>query len=187
MDLKKILGDSYNPEMSLKDIEKALEGVDMVESSALDGKVDKSKLDKALSEVSKLNKELRAKKSDEELKEDEFNSLKEQLLALQKEKTVAENKSKFITLGLSEKMSAKTAEALVDGDFDTVFTSLAKFKESVEKSVKAETVKSTERPDSGSEPGGRVVKKGEFANMSLAEIEAMAKENPEIMTQYQSN
>ena len=206
MDLKQLLGENYKPEMSFEDIENALSEVDMVESSKLEGKVDKSQLDKALSEVSNLTKQLRAKKTDEELKEDEFNSLKEQLQALQKEKTVAENKSKFVALGLTERMSAKTAEALVDGDFDTVFANLTKFKEaqekafkaeqtnnlgkfkeSQEKAFKAEQVKQMPRPESGNDPGDQTLKKGEIGNMSISELEQLAKANPEAFAEYQNN
>ena len=187
MDLKQLLGENYKPEMSFEDIENALSEVDMVESSKLEGKVDKSQLDKALSEVSNLTKQLRAKKTDEELKEDEFNSLKEQLQALQKEKTVAENKSKFVALGLTERMSAKTAEALVDGDFDTVFANLTKFKEAQEKAFKAEQTKQMPRPEGGNDPGDQTLKKGEIGNMSISELEQLAKANPEAFAEYQNN
>ena len=178
MDLKEILGEDFNPEMTVEEVNEKLTEIDLVEKSALEGKVDKSKPDKVMSELAKANKALKAKKTEEELKEDEFNELKEKLESLEKEKQVSKNTAKFISLGFDEEMAEHSAQALADGEFDNIFDNFSKFITEKEKSIKKELIKKTPRPEEGSED--EKITKEQVKNMGLGELQKLYEADPEM-------
>ena len=178
MDLKEILGEDFNPEMSVEEINKKIAEIDLVEKSALEGKVDKSKLDKVMSELAKVNKELKAKKTEEELKEDKYKELEEKLEMLEKEKQVSKNTAKFISLGFDEKMAEQSAQGLINGEFDNVFDNFSKFITETQKSIKKELIKKTPRPEDGSEDKD-IIKK-DIKDMDLKELQKLYKTDPEM-------
>lgn len=157
-DLKSILGDAYKEGMTVEEIEQALANIDLYA-----GYVKKEVFDKTASEVAKYKKELQSKMSEEELAKqkaaEEKAELEKRYNDLLRRTTISEHKAKLIGLGYDEKLAAETAEALVDGKMDVVFANQAKFKDSLEKSIKAQLTNNTPLPGASASGDGVDYKK----------------------------
>ena len=151
-DLKSILGDAYKEGMTVEEINKALEGVNLYE-----GYVKKDVFDKTASEVAEWKKKHNALLSEEERKEAERleaqKQLEEKLASLEREKALSEHKAKFLGLGYDEALATETAEALVNGDTEKLFANQSKFIESRDKALKAQLLNDTPTPGAGSGSG----------------------------------
>lgn len=94
-------------------------------------------LSKANSEAADFKKQLREKQSEAERAEAERaeadKSLREELEALKKDKTIASYQAKYLSLGYDADLAAKTAQAFASGDYETVFANQALFNEAQKK------------------------------------------------------
>lgn len=142
----------------------------------------KSALDKATSETAKYKKELRELQSEEQRKEAERKEAEEkreaQLQELIKEKTITEHKANFLKVGYTEELALQSANAIVDGDFKTVFANLGSFIEERDKKLKAEILDSTKRPKGSS--GAAPITKEQFKGMSFTEKNKLYMDNPDL-------
>jgi hypothetical protein len=181
MNLKDLLGEKYSPEMTIEEIEEQLESMDLIDSSALEGKVDKTKLDEALSKLAKATKENRAIKKEQDTKENDIDTLRNELEELKKEKVISEQTSKLIALGYTEEDAKTTATALVGGDYDTVLESVSKLTASVEQNMKAEILQGTKRPQGGSSE--KTYKSADIHNMSLSELQNLKNTDSDVFSQ----
>lgn len=118
--------------------------------------VPKSQLDKALSEVATMKKQLRAKMSEDEQKEAERleseEATKQELATLRREKTLSGHKAAFLGLGYDDVLAESTATALADGDMDSVFASMKKQGMAMEKMLRSQILKETPVPPAGDDP-----------------------------------
>ena len=150
---KSILGDAYKEGMTLEEINKALEGVNLYE-----GYVKKMFLIRQL-RSSRVEKKHNALLSEEERKEAERleaqKQLEEKLASLERDKALSEHKAKFLGLGYDEALATETAEALVNGDTEKLFANQSKFIESRDKALKAKLLNDTPTP-SGSVGSGEL-------------------------------
>lgn len=132
-------------EMSAEDKVKALEGLDLPSSDA-EIKRLRDALTKSNSEAADYKKQLRAKQTDEEAAAqkaaDDRAKMEAELAELRKDKTISTNKAKYLSLGYPEDMAQKSAEALFNGDLDTVFENSRKFVDQVKQTAGAESLKS---------------------------------------------
>lgn len=146
-----------------------------------DGFVSKATFDKTSSEAAAYKKQLREKQSDEEAKAAKEAEEKEKLLArleeLEREKTVGSYTNAYLALGYDEKTAKATAEALAKGDMETVFANHKTHNETREKALRAELLKQTPPPASGTPDGGMTLEK--FRKMSAQERYTFSVENPE--------
>ena len=163
---------------------KALEELDIEDDNKL-----KTLLQKANSEASEYKKKLKAKEDelnsklseDERIekerkeKEDEREALLEKLL---KDKTVAEHKANFLKAGYDDELADKSATALADGDFKTVFDNLGKFISDRDKQAKVKAMDSAKRPDGGS--GTPNLTKAQFDKMTLPEKSKLRETDREL-------
>ncbi len=153
MNIKDLLKDAYKEGMSVEDIEKALEGIDLPTDGSAEIDRLKAALSKSNSEAADYKKQLREKMSAEEAKAkedaDKWDELIKERDALLREKTITEYKANYIALGYDEKLATETAEAIVNGEISKVFANQRKNIESVEKRVRAEVLKDTPTPEGG--------------------------------------
>ncbi len=181
MNIKDLLKDSYKEGMTVEEIEKALEGIDLPTDNSAEIDRLKNALSKSNSEAAEMKKQLREKMSAEELKAKEDAEKMEALIkerdALLREKTVTSHKAKYLTLGYDEKLATETAEALANGELDKVFDNHKKHNESVEKKIRAEVLKETPKPEGGN--GSEIITKESFSKMSIAEQYKYSVEHPE--------
>ena len=121
-----------------------------LEQSANEAKL-KNLLSERNSEVAKLNKALKEKMSEDERKAAEAlerqTAMEKELETLRREKRVSDFKAAYIANGYSEELAAKTAEALADGDTNTVLANNKVFREQLEKELRAQIVSETPKPD----------------------------------------
>lgn len=102
-------------------------------------------------------KEARARLEEAEAKADEgrgetereVEKLKEQLAAMQHEKTVADYTARLASSGFDADASATAAKALADGDADAFFAQLAAFVEAHDKALRAEMAQHSIAPKTG--------------------------------------
>jgi len=172
--------------MSAEEKLKALEALEVDDTS--ESKLKKL-LNDANSEASEYKKKLKAK--EEELnskltederkekeraeKEAEREAMLNQLL---KEKTVAEHKANFLKVGYDEESATKSANAIADGDFATLFDNLSTFISNRDKEMKVKLMDSTPKPSAGG--SAPTITKEQYNKMSIAERTKLANEDHEL-------
>lgn len=136
---------------------------------------------KANSEAAELKRKLK-KLSEEDGKrkseEDErIQSMQQEIESLKRDKTVSDYTAKMISQGYSKKLAEKAANALADGDMESYFSVQVQHNEDFKKSLKAEILKDTPRPD---EPGaGKGMTMKDFRKLSPGDRHKYAQEHPE--------
>jgi hypothetical protein len=181
MNIKDLIGDAYKEGMSVEDIEKALESIEMPTDNSAEIDRLKNALSKSNSEAAEFKKQLREKMSAEEIKAKEDAEKMEALIkerdALLREKTIATYKASYLSLGYDENLALATAEALSNGELDKVFANQKKHNESVEKRIRADVLKETPTPEGGQ--GSGEITKEKFSKMSIAEKYKYSIDHPE--------
>lgn len=154
-DLKDLLGDAYKENMTFDDINSALAERDLVDKSQFDGFVPKTLLDKANSEAADYKKRWKAASSEQERKAIEEAEQKaqaeEELKNLRRENKVSKYEKQYLAQKYDPKDAFDIAEALYDGDMDTVFKIQQKHDDEVRKNIKAEIMKDMPAPPSGNQ------------------------------------
>lgn len=129
--------------------------------------VSKEVFDKKASEAASLSKQLKSKMTEDELaqaereriqseNDEKYSALEGKYNELIKESTIAGYKAKYLAQGYDEKLAQSTAQALADGDMETVFKNGEAFKSDLEKKIKADQMKNDPQPGgsaSGDEEG----------------------------------
>jgi len=174
IDFSKIEGwDKMTPEQKLK----ALESYETPDPD-YSGYVKKEVFDKTASELAEKKKELTAKMTEDEKQKQADKEAREDLEkkynALLHESQVSKFKAKLLGMGYEDKLADATAEAMANGDTDTVFANQQKHLAAYEKKIKAEVLKSTPPPvGDGDKDAGMTLEK--LRKLSLAEREAFAR------------
>lgn len=192
MNLKELLGDAYREDMTIEEVGQALKDLNLVDPSTLPKSVSKEVFDKTASELARYKRELK------ELQEESMTA--EEKLKLELEKATeaqakyAKELSKlrateiFVTAGLSEEDYTPLIDIVVSEDEEvtkvrakSMVDVIASQRKAVEKTVKAELLKDTPKPEPGDPSKG--VTLDSFRKMSLMDKQKFAMENPEL---YQS-
>lgn len=150
IDLTKIEGyDTMTAEEKLK----ALEDFEIPDAQEPDytGWVKKDVLDKATKDAAEWKKKYNDTLTDAQKKgvidSEKQAQMEKELAELKRDKAVSQNIAKLLALGYEEDLATETAEAMADNDMAKVFENQKKFKESLEKKIKAEALKNMDRPD----------------------------------------
>ena len=117
-------------------------------------------------------------------REEEWNSMKTEIETLRQEKAITDMTKRWMGVGYSEELATATAKAMADGEMDTVFKNHAKFLADREKALKTELLKGTPTPPAGD--GEKKPTKDDIKNMTLAEKQKFATENPEAYKEMYS-
>ena len=154
-DLKELLGDAYKEDMTFEDINAALAERELVDKSQYDGFVPKTLLEKANSEAADYKKKWKAAASEQEQKQiedaEKQAQIEEELKALRRSSKVSEYEKQHLALKYDEKDAKEIAEALYDGDMDTVFRLQKKHEEALQKAIKADLLKDMPTPPAGNQ------------------------------------
>lgn len=125
--------------------------------------IPKTQFDKLASELADAKKQLRAKMTEDEIKEverqQEQENIRQELEVLRKEKTLSTYKAQYLAQGYDEQLAADTAEAMADGDMDAVFLNMKKHGANLEKTLRAKILKDTPVPPAGDDPSDSKKKK----------------------------
>lgn len=154
-DIQGLLGDAYKEGMTIDEINAALAERELVDKSQFDGFVPKSLLDKATSEAADYKKKWKAASSEQEQKAiddaEKQAAIEEELKALRRASKVSDYEKQHLALKYDEKDAKEIAEALYDGDMDTVFRIQKKHEEALQKTIKADLMKQMPTPPSGNQ------------------------------------
>lgn len=124
---------------------------DVPEDKSLELKRQKELIDKYSSEIATLKKE--AKKGLDETErarqevEERISALEAENSSLKRAQSVANLKASYISMGYDEKLAEQKAEAFADGDVEKVLACENKFRESIEKMIRADLIKGTPHPE----------------------------------------
>lgn len=114
-------------------------------------KRQKELIDKYSSEIASLKKE--AKKGLDENErarqevEERMSALEAENASLKRAQTVANLTASYLGMGYDDKLAQQKAEAYADGDMEKVLACEQKYRESIEKAIRADIVKGTPHPD----------------------------------------
>ena len=154
-DLQTLLGDAYKEGMTLDEINAALADRELMDKSEMDGYVPKSLLDKANTEAADYKKKWRGALSEAEQKaqdeKDKQTAMENELNQLRRESKIASYEKNYLGLGYDEKSAKEIAEAMFDGEMDTVFMLQKKFQENKERAIKADMMKNMSTAPSGNQ------------------------------------
>ena len=143
----------------------------------------KSLISKANSEAAKYKKQYQESLTEKEQKELEqqeaFEAMRAELETLKQEKVYSTYLTELLGLGYDDKLAKDTAQAMTDGDTTKVFANQKKFKDNLEKQLKADLLKSTPRSEGGAEVI-ETMSKDEFEKLTLLEKQKVFETNPEL-------
>lgn len=185
----------------------ALLGMEIPEEVDLTGYVAKDVFDRKATEAANLSKQLKEKetalrsKASEQMTETEklqeqiremqeaneeaLRVMREENEALKRKDTLRDYQTNFGLLGFDEKLSGETAAALADGDSAKVFANLKKFLETYKKSIEAELLNKTPRPDgAGGDPSKQRDTAAEMAKKLAGVRSGTNKSYNDIMGNY---
>ena len=184
MTLKDLLGDAFKDEMSLEDVTKALESIDLPSDNSSEIEKLKAQLSSANSEAANYKKQLREKMSEDERKaadqKAKWEEMENELAELKKKDAINQNKTSLLALGYDEALAEKTASAMFEGDLQTVIANQKIFLETREKNLRAELLKGTPKPSGGGQENTPTISKEDFEKMSYSDMLTLKKEHPEI-------
>lgn len=160
MAIKKLLGENYKEGMTLEEVEKLLEGRNIVDSDSLPKSVKKEVFDKTASELASLKRELKEIKeksmTDEERLQAEMQKSLDEQKRYQRELAKLRAKEVFVTAGLKEEDYGSILDTIVTEDEDVTKERAGQLvsiinaqKEALEKQLKAEFIKNTPKPPIG--------------------------------------
>ena len=154
-DLQTLLGDAYKEGMTLDEINAALADRELMDKSEMDGYVPKSLLDKANTEAADYKKKWRGALSEAEQKaqdeKEKQTAIENELNQLRRDSRIAAYEKNYLGLGYDEKSAKEIAEAMFDGEMDTVFMLQKKFQENKERAIKADMMKNMSTAPSGNQ------------------------------------
>lgn len=181
MNIKDLLKDAYKEDMTIEEINAALEGIELPTDNSAEIDRLKNALSKSNSEAADYKKQLREKMTAEEQKAkddaEKFEELQSKYDALLRKESISDNRAKLLSLGYDDTLASETAEALVSGDLDKVFANQKKLIESVEKKIRADILKGTPKPTGGN--SSETITKETFSKMPLDEQYKFSVEHPE--------
>ena len=154
MTIQELLKDAYKDGMTLEEIEQALLGIEMPVDNTAELDRLREVVSKSNAEASAYKKQLREKMTADEIKAKEdaekMEKLQNDYNALLRESNISKNKAKLLALGYDDKLAEETAEAMVDGNLDKVFSNQKKYIDSVEKKIRENVLRETPKPEGGS-------------------------------------
>lgn len=142
----------------------------------------KNALNKATSEAADYKRQLKEKMTEQERAEADRKAKeaeKDELLKnLMREKTIADNKAQFLSVGYDGELAQKSAEAMADGNMAEIFSGFKAFVENRDKQIRAELIKGTPAPKGGATENS--ITKEQFNNMGYQERAKLYQDNPEL-------
>lgn len=185
--LKALLGESYKENMTLEEIDAALESVSLPDDLRKENDKLKKALDKSNSEAAESKRKLQEKQTAEEKAKEEqeqaTKALQEELATLRKEKALSDNKAKLLAVGYDDVLAAESAQAIVDGDMDKFYANQKTYLDKVKKDAEEKLLRGTPTPPAG---GKSEMTKEQYRALSLIEKQELATNNPTLYKKFNS-
>jgi len=154
-------------EMSAEDKVKALEALDLEDTSKLKNALSKSNSE-AAEYKRKLNERLSAEEKAEADRLESQKQMEAELNLLRKEKTIAEYVSKVGELGMTGEMAKVTAQAMAEGNFSVVFDNAKTFFAEKQKQMAEDALKAQPSLSTGQAPTSQTIEDAETAKLRKA-------------------
>ena len=152
----------------------------------MSGWVAKSVADKHASEAADYKKKWREAMSEDEAKKaqeaEEKQALIDRAEKAERELGVIGYEKAYLAMGYDAKLARASAEALANGDMESVFKNQQIHADTREKALRTELLKNTPPPAAGKNDTGMT--KEQFSKMTLAEKAKYAKANPEAYKEF---
>ena len=181
MNIKDLLKGAYKEGMTVEEIETALADIEFPADQSAEVERLKNALSKSNSENAEWKKKHREALSEEERKAQEtadlIKQLQEQNAKLLRDSSVSKHKAKFLGMGYDEALAGDAAVAMADGDMEKLFTYQQKHQEALEKKIRADALKSVDKPVNDKADGAMTLDK--FHKMSATERHEFSVKNPD--------
>ncbi len=147
----------------------------------------KKALNTASSEAADWKKQFRATQDEatriQAERDEEFKTLQDKLATYERQTTVATHKANMIAMGYPEELAVKRADLLADGKITEAMGVEKEFIEFYAKQLKAEGMRNTPSPVSGSAVTQPVTKDA-FSKMSIRERVELKTKSPELYAEF---
>ena len=153
----------------------------LAESEKKYGKL-KSTMDVKLKELGDMTKRERERMTAEELERKEIEEIKEQNAMLLKEREIVGAERRFIQSGCDAKSATEGARALIEGDYDALFSVIDKLVENKIAGEKSELLKSMPKPQGSS--ASSTMTQDQFDNLNYKERVALFNKDPETYNKF---
>ncbi len=97
----------------------------------------------------KHNAQLSADEKAKAERDEELETMRQELEELRKSKAVSNYTAKLAEIGYDSKLAESTAQALAEGDFETVMSNMAADRKSYKSKIEAELMSGTPKPQTG--------------------------------------
>lgn len=187
MNIKELLGDAYKDDMSIEEINTALEGKNLVDASELPPTVSKSTYDKTASELAKAKSRIseleNANLSDNEKLKKALEDAKKVKDEYNRKSIRLDVENVFVSGGLKEEDYKGVIDSIVTDNAETsvetaknLISLITNQKKAAEQAVKKEFQDALKKPPAG---GDGALTKEDFDKMNLTEKAKFKAENPE--------
>lgn len=116
--------------------------------------------------------------------EDRYKAIEEENASLKRDMTISQKTAFYQSIGFDEELAKQTAEAFVDGDFETVEANQKKaheaFEQNLRQSVREENVRNTPHPNNGGVGSQTITKAQILAEKDTAKRRQLIRENIEL-------
>lgn len=187
MNIKELLGDAYKDDMSIEEINTALEGKNLVDASELPPTISKSTYDKTASELAKAKSRIseleNANLSDNEKLKKALEDAKKVKDEYNRKSIRLDVENVFVSGGLKEEDYKGVIDSIVTDNAETsvetaknLISLITNQKKAAEQAVKKEFQDALKKPPAGGD--GALIKE-DFDKMNLTEKAKFKAENPE--------
>lgn len=185
--LKDLLGIEFSNELTEEQLIEAISKLPKEKEVVKTDDAEINRLKKIISErnseVADYKKKFEARLSEEEKAEVErkaqWDAMEKELTVLKHDKDVSMQKGEYISMGFDSELAQTTAEALVNGDLNTVNQNLKAHLESVKQQVIADAMANTPRPSGTGTGSPATMTKEQFQNLSMVEAMELYQNDPE--------
>ena len=154
-------------EMSAEDKVKAMESLELEDTSKLKNALSKSNSE-AAEYKRKLNERLSAEEKAEAERAERQKGIEAELNALRREKTISEYQTMVSEWGMSGDTMKETATAMADGNFSTVSANVKAFLDATKKQLAEDALKAQPSLSTGATPTAKDAEDAEVAKLRKA-------------------
>ena len=170
-------------EERLAELEKQLSERDnaLAEAERKNAKL-KSTMDVKLKELGEMTKRERERMTAEERERKEIEEIKEQNAMLLKEREIVGEERRFIQSGCDEELASEGARALIDADYDALFSVFGKMLDNKAAVEKSELLKTMPKPQGGS--SSSTMTQEQFNKLGYKELKELKEKDPETYNKF---
>ena len=170
-------------EERLAELEKQLSERDnaLAEAERKNAKL-KSTMDVKLKELGEMTKRERERMTAEERERKEIEEIKEQNAMLLKEREIVGAERRFIQSGCDAELASEGARALIEADYDALFSVFGKMLDNKAAVEKSELLKTMPKPQGGS--SSSTMTQEQFNKLGYKELKELKEKDPETYNKF---